>query len=237
MTRGLTRIMAPRSARLAEESAIEGRTAIAAIEADSVEGDIQVAHQRDAWTTQIARLEGIYNRNRAQELLLAQLRRNVRRVDDMMGRRIMRPDTVGPRRMAAFAPTGGGLLSGAAAFLSSRLWIVSVGAILTLTALLGVQNARLNHAKRDLREARNDLATVQQQRDDWKQRTQAYAQAVGDAREESRIAAEALEAERRRQARAARAERERQREIQNVIAGSGDPPAWRLRDYEPPVSE
>lgn len=58
---------------------------------------------------------------------------------------------------------------------------------------------------------------------------QAY-DALEEAGEIARAHAAALEAERAEQARYAARERRRQREIQNVLTGSSEPPAWGLRD-------
>lgn len=135
-----------------------------------------------------------------------------------------------PPRARAFASfEGGGLMGGVA---GNWLLAAGGGVLLALIAALGVQSARLDHAKNDLGDARRDLETAQRQREDWKARSAALAGAVADARALSTATAADLEAERARQARAAAVERRRQREIQDVLAGGGDAPAWRLRDDE-----
>ena len=85
---------------------------------------------------------------------------------------------------------------------------------------------KINH----LREARQTMEQAQDEREAWRERASQYAAAVTDARAVARQSADALEAERAAQARAAARERRRQREIQNVIADSPEPPAWSLRD-------
>ena len=108
--------------------------------------------------------------------------------------------------------------------------VVWVAAAFAIPAAFGaVQTARLNHAKADLRETREDLALAQEQREAWRERAEQYAAAVTYARATAQQTAEALEAERRRVARAAARERRRNAEIAAVLAG-GEPPAWSLRD-------
>lgn len=236
VVRGFSRTFSPAQARLADDAAIEGRTALYAIDKDTIEGDIQAATQRSAWAAQIKLLEQLSYRDRAKELLLAQLRRNVREIDDANSRRHPTPENIGFQRMAALGPVGGGvgilgLLGGV------RPWMLWSGALASVFAWSGIQTARLNHAKADLNEARDAVETLEQQRDDWKERATQYAQAVTDAREIATQNAQQLEAERRRQARAAETERRRQRELQGVLTNSGEPPAWSLRDDEPPVSQ
>jgi hypothetical protein len=118
--------------------------------------------------------------------------------------------------------------SPAMAILASPItWIVAG------LALTGIQTARLNNAKGDLADARRDMRQALEERDGWKERAEQYAAGLADARRLASETADALERERARAARAAAAERRRQREIQNVLANSPDPPAWSLRDDEP----
>lgn len=114
------------------------------------------------------------------------------------------------------------------AILASPMTWVAVG-----VAAFGVQTARLENAKGDLRDARTETRAAVEERDAWKERSELYAAAVGDARRLANETADALEAERSRAARAAAAERRRQREVQNVLVGSPEPPSWSLRDDEP----
>lgn len=140
-----------------------------------------------------------------------------------------------PRERPAFAPLGLLGASPVAGLLMSP--VVWVAAAFAIPAAFGaVQTARLNHAKADLEETREDLALAQEQREAWRERAEQYAAAVTDARATAEQTAQALNQERRRQAAAARRERERQRAIQDILSGSPEPPAWRLRDDEP-VSE
>lgn len=111
-----------------------------------------------------------------------------------------------------------------------RPWMIWTGLVSVLALLLGFQSVRLESAKANLREARQTMEQAQDERDAWRDRASQYAQAVTDARAVARQSADALEAERAAQARYAARERRRQREIQNVIADSPEPPAWSLRD-------
>ena len=111
-----------------------------------------------------------------------------------------------------------------------RPWMIWTGLVSVLALLLGFQSVRLESAKANLREARQTMEQAQDEREAWRERASQYAAAVTDARAVARQSADALEAERAAQARAAARERRRQREIQNVIADSPEPPAWSLRD-------
>lgn len=236
LARGWARTVTPRAVRLADEAAVEARATRRAMNADTAVGDIQVATVRAAWIEQIYLLQGIHNRDRAQELLLAQLRRNVRDLDREQVERNGAPTApAAPPRALFGAPNASGGVLGLIA--GVRPWMLLAGAGATLLAFLGVQTARLNHAKADLRETRIALVTIEQQRDDWKATAGVYSAAVTAATRDAVRAAAALEAERQRQARAAALERRRQREIQDVLTGGADAPAWRLRDDEPPISE
>lgn len=117
--------------------------------------------------------------------------------------------------------------------MSPVTWVAAAFAI--PAAFGAVQTARLNHAKHELTETRDDLERAIHERDDWHDRASRYAQAVTDARETAEATAQALNQERRRQAAAARRERERQRDVQNILAGSHEPPPWdeRLRNDQP----
>lgn len=138
-----------------------------------------------------------------------------------------------PAPMGLLGSLGGGPLTG---ILMSPLTWVAV-AFMVPGAWGMVQTARLNHAKHELTETRDDLAQAVRERNDWHDRASRYAQAVADARETAEQTAQALNQERRRQQAAARRERERNRDVQNILAGSGsaDPPPWdeRLRNDQP----
>lgn len=111
-----------------------------------------------------------------------------------------------------------------------QLWQVLAGVILVLLAGLGVQTARLESAKADLKETQRLATSNARAAAEWEERAELYEQALGDAREAARQAAADLERQRAIAARAARAEQRRQRDIQNVLANSPEPPAWSLRD-------
>lgn len=224
---GWARATGAHAGRLAADYRIEAAAAVRAAREDSVVGDVQAATHRDAWTTQISRLETIYNRDKQQELMLMQLRRNVRELDQVLTSRAPEP---GAQRLGLF-----GAAASVAGF-SLRPWMIWSGAMAAALSFGAVQSARLENVKEDLNDSRRDLAQAQDERQGWKERAEHYAAAVTDAREIARQNAAWLEAERRRQARAASEERRRQHEIQTILAGGGDAPAWSLRD-DPEVSE
>lgn len=116
-----------------------------------------------------------------------------------------------------------------------QLWqALAVGWAVTF-GLLGVQTARVASLKGHEREMRQDLREAANTIDLYQTREAEYAAALTSAREQATETADALERERTRAARAAAAERRRQREIQDVLAHSPDPPAWSLRDDQPPT--
>jgi hypothetical protein len=227
-------LMAWRSQRRqTREWMAEAHTAVQAAELDTVEGDIQVSQQRPAFNAEIERLLLVPKRTMEEERRLLWLQRTVRRIDELVATRGASPETLGPQRLAAFGPVGvRGLMGGASPIagllMSPAIWVAIA---FTIPAAWGsVTSWRLNHAKADLRETRENLQQAIEERDGWRERADQYAQAVADAREAARQSAAALDDERRRSARFAAADRRRQREIQNVLVGSPEPPAWRLRD-------
>ena len=114
-----------------------------------------------------------------------------------------------------------------------QLWhALAIGWAVTF-GLLGVQSARVASLKGNEREMRQDLREAANTIDHYEQREAQYDAALESAREQATETADALERERTRQARAAAAERRRQREIQDVLANSPEPPAWSLRNDEP----
>lgn len=116
-----------------------------------------------------------------------------------------------------------------------QLWqALAVGWAVTF-GLLGVQTARVASLKGHEREMRQDLREAANTIDLYHQREAQYDAALQSAREQATETADALERERTRAARAAAAERRRQREIQDVLAHSPEPPAWSLRDDQPPA--
>ena len=114
-----------------------------------------------------------------------------------------------------------------------QLWqALAVGWAVTF-GLLGVQTARVASLNGHERELRQDLREAANTIDHYQQREAQYDAALESAREQATETADALERERTRAARAAAAERRRQREIQDVLAHSPEPPAWSLRNDEP----
>lgn len=238
--------------RLADEARIEGDTAIRAVEMDTVEGDIQVAQQRDAWTTQIGRLEEIENRTREQEYLLRQLRRNVRAVDAAEARRQAPAVPPGPQPLAAIgapAPVQGAMYRFGSFLISLGQWLPILAVVAAVFMVTGIGSAIWNGIKVGLLERRVERLTEERDaacstaemrgdtsRAACRQLARAHAQAVAAA-EIARAQAAALTQERQVRARAAAAERRRQRAIQDVLADSPEPPAWSLRDDEPPPNQ
>lgn len=186
--------------RLAVEAATEGRTALYAVDQDTPEGDVQASIQRDAWTTQIGRLEAIDNRNRDQEYLLRQLRRNVRDLDGAESVRHATPASLGNMRM--------GLLGPVAAVSWFRPWMIWA-ALLALATAWGLTQSALKERVEDQRDqARADLAQAERALVAARETQERLAQIAREADAQTRQTAESIEAER---ARRLRAEREARR--------------------------
>lgn len=113
-----------------------------------------------------------------------------------------------------------------------RPWMLWTGAIAAVGVWGAYNDVRAGRLQNERNEARAELERAVAERDGWRERAEQYAAAVTDAREAAQQTAEALAAERRARARAAARERRRQREIQDVLANSPEPPAWSLRDDE-----
>jgi hypothetical protein len=111
-----------------------------------------------------------------------------------------------------------------------RPWMIWTGLVSVLALLLGFQSVRVGSLKVDLREAHEQTQAAEEAAQSWRERSEAYAQAVTDARQVAQQTADALDAERRARQRAAAADRRRQREIQDVLTNSPDAPSWSLRD-------
>jgi len=218
-----------RERRAAREARAEGGTALFAVALDSPEGDIQASHQRSAWTAQIKLIEQAEHRNRSQELLLRQLRRNVRDLDEAEARRHPTPENMAGRRLAAFGPVGAplgliGMLGGV------RLWMVLASGMALTTGAAAIQTARLNHAKHDLTDAQRDLRTAVHNRDEWQHAYTRQGELLESARRDSAATSANLHRLEQLRAASAAAERRRQHDIENIRHGIGDPPDLGLRD-------
>lgn len=167
-------------------------------------------------------LVGIPNRSVTEETELQMIRREMARIE---GRPVLEPRQESSGGMR-------GLLGPLAATPALTILAHPVTWIVIGLGFIGIQTARLNSVKNDLAEAREQVDQIEGERDAWKDRAEAYGQAVADARQLARETADALEAERARAARAAAQERRRQRDVQNVLTDSPEPPAWSLRDDE-----
>lgn len=228
LKRGFVRLYAEArgaNGRLADEIRIEGATALRAVAEDSPAGDIQASVQRNAWSVQIGRLEGIQNRSLDQELALRQYRRNIAELDAAEAIRHPTPQNLGNVRMGLLGPVGaaGGLSFG-------PLWLWVSGGFVALLAVLGLQSVRLENAKNDLREERAEHAATQRALTDARQIANRLVEEVRTADAQSQQSAQTIERDRARLNAARRRERELLREIQERTASVGDPPAWSLRD-------
>lgn len=228
--------------RLAVEAATEGKTAIHAVDMDSPEGDIQAAAQRAAWTTQIARLEAIDARNRDQEYLLRQLRRNVRDLDAREAQAHATPGGLGNQRLAAFGAVGQrrGFL-GPIAAANPLLALVTnpvawmAAAFVLLAGWGGWNHARAermehqrDNARAELDATERDLLAATAERD-------LLRDAAAQADAQSQQAAQTIEAERARRLRAEReARRIRDAMDQARAGGSVDYGFGGVRDDQPP---
>ncbi len=226
--------------RLAVEAATEGRTAIHAVDMDSPEGDIQAASQRAAWTTQISRLEAIDARNRDQEYLLRQLRRNVRDLDAREARAHATPAGLGGQRLATFGAVGQ-----QQSFLSRMMYSLApivpyllIGGL--FMSVTGWETSIWNGCRADRLEAQRDIARAEH---DATERDLLAATAERDllrdaaaaADAQSQQAAQTIEAERARRLRAEReARRIRDAMDQARAGGSVDYGFGGVRDDQPP---
>lgn len=224
--------------RLAVEAATEGKTAIHAVDTDSPEGDIQAAAQRAAWTTQIARLEAIDARNRDQEYLLRQLRRNVRELDAREAQAHATPAGLGGQRLAAFGAVGQrrsflGPIAAANPLLALATnpiaWMAA--AFVLLAGWGGWNHARAERMEHQRDEARADVERLERANIAANAERDMLADAVRAADALSRQTAENLNAANARARRAAEQETRRVRELRQIDAG-GPPPSWErsLRD-------
>lgn len=218
-----------RDRRAAEDARIEGGTALFAVSRDSPEGDIQAANQRAAWANQIKLLEQKEHRAYSDGLLLAQLRRNIRQVDEAEARHHPTPENMAGRRLADFGPVGGasGLLG---AFSGVRLWMVLAGGWAVTGGLLGLWQVRVVRLHHDLTDAHHSLTAAVHNRDDWKGAYERQGELLAAARHQSDQTAQNLHHLEQQRAAAAAAERRRQHDIQNVASGIGEPPDFGLRD-------
>lgn len=198
--------------RLAMEAATEGRTALYAVAQDTPEGDIQIAIQRDAWTTQIDRLSTIDNRNRDQEYLLRQLRRNVRELDVAESLRHATPQSLGGVRM--------GLLGPVAAVSWFRPWMILAAGWALTAAFCAVQMGLKERVEDQRDEARADLAQTERALVAARETQARLADAVREADTQTRQTAETIEQERARRLRAER-EARRIRDAQAQAAAGG----------------
>jgi len=235
---GLTLLAWRSQRRRTAEIMAEVGTAVRAAELDTVEGDSQVALQRPAFNDEIERLLLIPKRSREEERRLFWIQRKVREIDALVATRGASPETLSGRRLAQFGEVGqvgwvGRLMAALAPFAP---YLLIGGLLFSVTGWgtsiwNGWRAERMERQRDDAREAAEANARSAAA---WRERAEEYREGLVDAANVARQAADALASERQRQAQAAARERRRQREIQNVIAGSAEPPAWRLRDDPPP---
>lgn len=116
-----------------------------------------------------------------------------------------------------------------------QLWqALAVGWAVTF-GLLGVQTARVASLKGHEREMNQRLHEASNTIDLYQHREEQYSSALASARQEATRSADDLDRERARVRRERIAEQRRQREIQDVLTHSPEPPAWSLRNDEPPT--
>lgn len=144
---------------------------------------------------------------------------------------------LGPQPLAAFGEVGRpSLLGRVTASLIPFLPYILIGGL--LLSVTGWGTSWWNARMADRFEAQRDRAreAAEQNYAAWEaaeQRAAVRLEALTAAQQLATQTADALTAEREARARAAARERRRQREIANVLSGSPDAPAWRLRDDEP----
>lgn len=173
----------------------------------------------------VAVLMGIPHRSLAQERELVMIERELARVEG-------RDEPAAAPAIRSFMPARPGFLAGLMPMLP---YIAAAGLFLSVT---GWGGTLINGWRADRFEAQRDRARAIAEHNHeaalrWRERAEHYRQAVSDAAAVARQAATQLEAERAARARQAERERRRIRELQNVLTGSAEPPAWRLRDDEP----
>lgn len=141
-------------------------------------------------------------------------------------------------RLAAFGAVGApsGVLGRMVAMLGPLLPYALIGGLLLSVTGWGTSLWNGWRAERleDQRDAARETAQANYEAaESWRRMSEHYRQGLVDAATIARQAADALAAERQAEARRAARERRRNRDIQNVLVGSPEPPAWRLRDAEP----
>lgn len=158
-------------------------------------------------------LLSIPNRSSVEENELHMIRREMAALE---GRDVQ------PRRFLPALPAVAGF--------ALRPWMLWAGALLISLTWGLYSDIRAGRAELRADEAERLARTNYERAERWQSTANEYREALIDAANVANQAAIALEAERERQARAAARERRRNREIQDVIAGSPEPPAWSLRD-------
>lgn len=200
---------------MVRDARVERETVLGAVASDSIEGDIQVARTRHAWTDQIALLERVGNeRNRDQEMLLRQLRRNVRDLDTTEAERHATPQGLGMRRLSAFGPVGGGGLGFLSAFSGVKIWMVLAAGWAVTGGALAVQGALKERIENQRDNAREERDRAEQALTAAQETQRVLAAAVQAADAQTAQTARTIEVER---ARRVRAEREA-RSVRNAIS-------------------
>lgn len=184
---------------------------------------IFLSSSMEGMRNRISVLLGVPDRSLAQDRELVMIQRELARLEGRTDAPVLVPREE--------AETGPKRFLGAVAGI--QLWhALAIGWAVTF-GLLGVQTARVASLQGDVRETRQSLREANNTIDHYQTREAQYDAALQSAREQATETADALERERTRAARAAAAERRRQREIQDVLANSPEPPAWSLRNDEP----
>lgn len=218
------------AARRADEFRVEASTVQKAIAADTPEADSQLVVQLTAWDAEIERLLTLPRRRTLAEnrqLQAMTVQRNAMHAK-LYGAGAVAPDT----RLMEFGAVGQrrGFLGPLVAAAGGEAWVWTGAAFVGLLALLGVENARLGHAKHELEQARTDLAAAERGLENARQLNADLTANITAAAHGAQQAAATINQERARANAARDRERRLLHEIQERTANVGEPPAWSLRD-------
>lgn len=205
------------------EMKAEAQTALSAALLDTVDGDMQVATQRAAFNTEIARLLEIPRRTRAEEHLLVHLQRSVRTLDLTMGN----VGALGGEKMVNFAGVQQRTIPREPVFrwrtitLGGPLHWYAIGALILSNAGLGVWGG-FQHLRAERLESAANEARLEA--DEARAVAERNFDAAQQAAQQARQSAETIAAERRR----ARVEAQRARRRADVgqQIESGSAPDW-----------
>lgn len=183
---------------------------------------IFLSSSMEGMRNRISVLLGVPDRSLAQDRELVMIQRELARRDEAKPVLVAREGETRPSRF----------LGAVAGIQLSH--VLAVGWAVTF-GLLGVQTARVASLKGHEREMNQRLHEASNTIDLYQHREEQYSSALASARQEATRSADDLDRERARVRRERIAEQRRQREIQDVLTHSPEPPAWSLRNDEPPT--